>query len=101
MRTMLLSFKPEWFDKIKEGNKIFEYRRTFPDEEIMAYMYVSSPMMQIVGRIHLGRRIDINIWKEQYKDDREVCDRVNDFLIRHTYANSFVSNDKVNRFKYT
>lgn len=41
MRTMLLSFKPEWFDKIKEGNKIFEYRRTFPDEEIMAYMYVS------------------------------------------------------------
>ena len=81
MRTMLLSFKPGWFDKIKEGNKIFEYRRTFPDEEIMAYMYVSSPMMQIVGRIHLGRRIDINIWKEQYKDDREVCDRVNDFLI--------------------
>ena len=48
-------------------------------------------MMQIVGRIHLGRRIDINIWKEQYKDDREVCDRVNDFLIRHTYAMPILS----------
>ena len=42
MRTMLLSFKPEWYNRIKEGSKIFEYRRTFPDEEILAYMYVSS-----------------------------------------------------------
>ena len=52
MRTMLLSFKPEWFNKIKDGSKIFEYRRTFPDEEIIAYMYVSTPMKQIVGRVH-------------------------------------------------
>ena len=42
MRTMLLSFKPEWYNRIKEGSKIFEYRRTFPDEEILAYMYVRS-----------------------------------------------------------
>ena len=57
MRTMLLSFKPEWYNRIKEGSKIFEYRRTFPDEEILAYMYVSSPMKMIVGKIHLGRKI--------------------------------------------
>lgn len=86
MRTMLLSFKPEWFNKIKDGSKIFEYRRTFPDEEILAYMYVSSPMKKIVGKIHLGRKIDINIWKEQYKDDAEVCERIDDFLTRHTFA---------------
>lgn len=42
MRTMLLSFKPEWYNRIKKGSKIFEYRRTFPDEEILAYMYVSG-----------------------------------------------------------
>lgn len=86
MRTMLLSFKPEWYNRIKDGSKIFEYRRTFPDEEIMAYMYVSSPMKMIVGRIHLGRRIDINTWKSQYKDDTEVCERIDDFISRHTYA---------------
>lgn len=86
MRTMLLSFKPEWFNKIKDGSKIFEYRRTFPDEEILAYMYVSSPMKKIVGKIHLGRKIDINTWKEQYKDDAEVCERIDDFLTRHTFA---------------
>ena len=78
MRTMLLSFKPRWYNKIMDGSKIFEYRRTFPNEEIMAYMYVSSPVKMIVGRIHLG--------KEQYKADKEVCERIDDFLTRHTYA---------------
>ena len=84
MRTMLLSFKPEWYNRIKEGSKIFEYRRTFPDEEILAYMYVSSPMKMIVGKIHLGRKIDINTWKEEYKEDAQVCERVDDFLTRHS-----------------
>lgn len=86
MRTMLLSFKPKWYNLIKEGSKIFEYRRTFPDEEIMAYMYVSSPMKQIVGKIHLGRKVDINTWKEKYKDDAEVSERIDEYLKRHTYA---------------
>lgn len=40
----------------------------------------------IVGRIHLGKRIDINTWKEQYKADKEVCERIDDFLTRHDYA---------------
>lgn len=91
MRTMLLSFKPEWYNRIKDGSKIFEYRRTFPDEEILAYMYVSSPMKMIVGKIHLGRKIDINVWKDKYKDDLEVCDRIDEFLTRHTYAMPILS----------
>ena len=41
LRKMLLSFKPEVYEKIKSGEKIFEHRRNFPDEPIMAYMYVS------------------------------------------------------------
>ena len=91
MRTMLLSFKPEWYNRIKDGSKIFEYRRTFPDEEIMAYMYVSSPMKMIVGKIHLGRKIYINTWKEEYKEDEQVCERIDDFLTRHTYAMPILS----------
>ena len=83
---MLLSFRPDVYEKIKSGVKIFEHRRNFPDEPIMAYMYVSSPVKMIVGRIHLGKRIDINTWKEQYKADKEVCERIDDFLTRHTYA---------------
>ena len=86
MRTMLLSFKLRWHNKIMDGSKIFEYRRIFQNEEIMAYMYVSAPLKMIVGRIHLGKRIDINTWKEQCKADKEVCERIDDFLTRHTYA---------------
>lgn len=91
MRTMLLSFKPKWYNLIKDGSKIFEYRRTFPDEEIIAYMYVSSPMKQIVGKIHLGRKIDINTWKEKYKDDGEVSERIDEYLEKHTYAMPILS----------
>lgn len=35
MRKMLLSFKPEVYEKIKSGKKIFEHRRNFPDEPII------------------------------------------------------------------
>ena len=46
---MLLSFRPDVYEKIKSGVKIFEHRRNFPDEPIMAYMYVSSPVKAITG----------------------------------------------------
>ena len=45
LRKMLLSFRPDVYEKIKSGVKIFEHRRNFPDEPIMAYMYVSSPVL--------------------------------------------------------
>lgn len=96
MKTMLLSIKPEWFNKIMDGSKIFEYRRTFPDEEIRAYMYVSTPMKQIVGKVHFGRRIDIHTWKEQYQAYAEVCERIDDFLTRHTYAMPVLSYQMTN-----
>ena len=86
MKTILLSFKPEWFEKIKSGIKIYEYRRSFSKEEVMAYMYVSSPMKMVVGKIHLGKRIDINTWKEDYKYNKEVINRIDDFITKHKYA---------------
>ena len=43
MRKMLLSFKPEVYEKIKSGKKKFEHRRNFPDELIMAYMCIYAP----------------------------------------------------------
>jgi predicted transcriptional regulator len=91
MKTMLLSFKPEWFEKIKNGSKIYEYRRSFANEEVMAYMYVSSPMKMIVGKIHLGKRIDINTWKDKYQGNPEIVERIDDFLTKHQYAMPIIS----------
>ena len=68
---MLLSFRPDVYEKIKSGVKIFEHRRNFPDEPIMAYMYVSSPVKAITGVVYLGKRHCISDWMEDYKEDRE------------------------------
>jgi len=91
VKTMLLSFKPEWFEKIKDGRKIFEYRNSFANDEVMAYMYVSHPLKQIVGKIHLGKRIDINEWKNTYSNQPEVMARIEDYLSRHKYAMPILS----------
>lgn len=67
MRKMLLSFKPEVYEKIKSGKKIFEHRRNFPDEPIMAYMYVSAPVKAITGIVYLGKDIFYPIGKKNLK----------------------------------
>lgn len=59
---MLLSFRPDVYEKIKSGLKIFEHRRNFPDEPIMAYMYVSSPVKAITGVVYLGKRHCLSDW---------------------------------------
>lgn len=58
---MLLSFRPDVYEKIKSGVKIFEHRRNFPDEPIMAYMYVSSPVKAITGVVYLLKSLDMDI----------------------------------------
>lgn len=57
----------------------------------MAYMYVSTPMKMIVGKIHLGKRIDINTWKDRYHNNPEIVERINDFLTKHQYAMPIIS----------
>lgn len=54
MRTMVMSFKPDVYERIACGQKIFEHRRTFPDETIKVYMYVSKPICAVMGILLLG-----------------------------------------------
>ena len=63
MRKMLLSFKPSVYDKIYAGIKIFEHRRNFPNEPIMAYMYVSKPVRAITGIVMLDNRHKLSYWE--------------------------------------
>ena len=46
MRTMLLSLKPEIFELIRNGKKIFEYRHQFYTEPVGAYLYISKPIQK-------------------------------------------------------
>lgn len=42
IKTLLISFQPKWYEQIKSGKKIYEYRTQFPKEPVVAYMYVSN-----------------------------------------------------------
>lgn len=86
MRKMLLSFKPEVYEKIKAGKKIYEHRRNFPDEPIMAYMYVSAPIKAVTGIVYLGKRHLLSEWKEVFKDDMDVVARIEKYQKSYRYV---------------
>lgn len=86
LRKMLLSFKPEVYEKIKSGEKIFEHRRNFPDEPIMAYMYVSAPVKAITGIVYLGKRHLLSDWKKAFKDDKDAVARIEQYEKSYRYA---------------
>lgn len=83
---MLLSFKPEVYEKIKSGKKIFEHRRNFPDEPIMAYMYVSAPVKAITGIVYLGKRHLLSDWHEEFKEDKDAVVRIEKYQESYRYA---------------
>lgn len=86
MRKILLSFKPEVYEKIKSGEKIFEHRRNFPDEPIMAYMYESAPVKAITGIVYLGKRHLLSDWREEFKNDRDAVAHIEKYQESYRYA---------------
>ena len=66
--------------------KIFEHRRNFPDEPIMAYMYVSKPIKAIKGIVYLKRRHLISDWKKTYGKDDAALKRIVEYEKLYRYA---------------
>lgn len=90
MRKMVLSFKPEIYERIKAGKKVFEYRRTFPDEEIQAYMYISAPVKCITGILELGQRIELMEWYDKY-ESTIIRDRILRYMKKNNYVMPIIS----------
>ncbi len=86
MRIMLLSFKPEIYEKIYTGIKIFEHRRNFPDESIKAYMYVSKPVRAIKGIVYLNNRHIITDWEKDFSFDPNAINRIKEYEKSYRYA---------------
>lgn len=53
-RNIFLSFKPEFFRPILYGIKKYEYRKRFCKEKVRAYLYLSSPVHEVIGVMELG-----------------------------------------------
>lgn len=86
MRIMMLSFKPSIYQKIYEGVKIFEHRRNFPDETILAYMYVSKPVRAIKGIVYLKNRHTLTEWENEFAYDAAAINRINKYKESYRYA---------------
>ncbi len=66
MRRILLSFSPNYYEVLRNGNKVFEYRKRFCNEEVLAYIYLGKPIQKIVGIALLGKRINLSDWYDMY-----------------------------------
>lgn len=86
MRTVLLSLKPEVFQNVLSGKKIYEHRRVFPDGPVIAYIYISRPVQAIASILYLGNKKEIIEWKETYKYDSAAQERIDEYLKHHKVA---------------
>ncbi len=56
----MISLKEEYFNRILDGTKSFEFRRVFAsslNEPFLCAIYVSSPVQQIKGIVHFDKPI--------------------------------------------
>lgn len=86
MKTILLSLKPEVFQNVQSGKKIYEHRRVFPNESVKAYIYISRPIQALAGIMYLGNKVYIEEWKEKYKEDIDVQSGIENYLKHHKVA---------------
>lgn len=86
-----MSFKPHIYEKLRSGEKIYEYRRQYCDEETLVYMYVSAPVKEIKGILRLGTRIDILSWKDEYSYDAAAMERLDRYLKSYRYGMPVIS----------
>jgi predicted transcriptional regulator len=72
MTKILIAIKEEYAEKIFDGDKKYEYRRIPCKQDIDTMLiYVSSPVMKIMGEAKIECKIDMNpqkLWKLTKKD---------------------------------
>jgi predicted transcriptional regulator len=79
MKVVLLSIKPKFVERIRNGEKRFEYRKKiFKDQSVSKLLiYSSSPVKQIVAECWI-RRVLVNspqiIWHETKKESGITSD---------------------------
>jgi len=65
--SVLLSIKPEYVEKIEDGSKLFEFRKSiFKEQTNEIWVYSSAPIKKIVGKIYVKGIIEDEpqiIWK--------------------------------------
>ena len=75
-KNIFLSFKPEYFRPILYGIKKYEYRKRFCKEPVTAYLYLSSPVQEVVGIIEFLNPMITKELLTIYGEDKEILKRL-------------------------
>ena len=97
MRTMLLSLKPDVYNNVASGVKIFEHRKVFPNEPIKAYIYISRPIQAIAGIMTLDNKTALADWRNEFSYDKEAVARIDEYMTRNKFAMQIKSFQDTNR----
>lgn len=95
MRTILLSFSPEWYSDLESGRKIYEHRKRFCKEPVKAYIYLGLPYRKIVAKVELGKPENMYEWLNTYDYDKDALIRIKEFLERNRVAMPIISFQKM------
>ena len=76
MATILLSIKPEYANKIFNGQKRYEYRKRIPQKEVSKLIvYSSAPEQAIIGEVEVTKILKMKpspLWNET-KENAGIC----------------------------
>lgn len=75
-RVIFLSFRPEFFRPILYGIKKYEYRKRFCNEATTAYLYLSSPIREVIGIVEFGKPLIIDELILRYSDNLKINNRL-------------------------
>ena len=75
-KEIFLSFKPDFFRPILYGIKKYEYRKRFTSEPVIAYLYLSAPVQEVIGIMDLGEALRIQDVSKT-TDDPKVLEVIN------------------------
>lgn len=75
-RNIFLSFRPEYFRPILYGIKKYEYRKRFCKEPVIAYLYLSSPVQEVIGKIKFEKPLMTKELLDVYSNNKKIKSRL-------------------------
>lgn len=79
-KYVLLSLREEYYKKMLEGTKKYEYRTRYLKEETIAYIYISKTLKKIVAKIEFGEPIIGNAHQIASISEKENSGSYDDML---------------------
>ncbi|MEJ6979443.1 ASCH domain-containing protein [Pedobacter sp. P351] len=81
---ILLSIKPEFAEKIFDGSKHYEYRRSiFKNKDVKTIVvYASSPMQKVIGEFEIDRILNDSV-HDLWETTKEFSGITKDFFYKY------------------